>query len=254
MQAWPILLAVNRDELNTRPWQPPARHWPDRGNVVAGRDTLGGGTWLGLNDEGVVAAVLNRINTLGPAPGLRSRGELPLEALDHADAADAAAALADLDPRAYRPFNLVVADHCEAYWISARAGAAEDGAAAASIEVMPLPPGLSMITAYDRNDAASPRIRHFLPQFEQASPPDPDAGDWAAWKALLAAPVGEDGAGPGGAMTIATPSGFGTVCSSLLALPRPGDGRRPIWLFAAGQPSETVWQAIDVTSVGATLG
>ena len=251
---WPLLLAANRDEMNTRPWQAPARHWPDRDNVVAGRDTLGGGTWLGENDEGVVAAVLNRLNTLGPAPGLRSRGELPLEALDHASAAVAAAALADLDPRAYRPFNLVVADRSDAFWISARADPAEVGAAAEAVEVMPLPTGLSMITAYDRNDAASPRIRHFLPRFEQAPTPDPDAGDWAAWKALLAVSAGEAGAGPGGAMTIVTPTGFGTVSSSLIALPRPGGGRRPVWLFAAGRPDEAMWRPVDVLPIGASMG
>ncbi len=252
--SWPLLLAANRDEMYTRPWQAPARHWPDRDNVVAGRDTLGGGTWLGKNDEGVVAAVLNRINTLGPAPGLRSRGELPLEALDHASAAVAAAALADLDPRAYRPFNVVIADAGEAFWISARAVSTSDDGGAASIDVTPLPPGLSMITAYDRNDDASPRIRHFLPQFEQAPPPDPGTGDWDAWKTLLAAPAGEAGAGPGGAMTIDTPSGFGTVSSSLLALPRRGNGLRPIWLFAGGRPNEAPWLSVDVSPVGTFPG
>ena len=108
--AWPLILAANRDEMRGRPWTPPARHWPDRPEVIAGRDDLAGGTWLGLNDHGVVAGVLNRRGSLGPAPGMRSRGELALDALDHADAALAAAALASLDARAFRPFNLVIAD------------------------------------------------------------------------------------------------------------------------------------------------
>src|SRR3546814_2463721 len=83
----------------------PGRHWPDRPQVVAGIDRLAGGSWLGVNDDGVVAAVLNREGTLGPAPGLRSRGELVLEALDHADAAAAAAALGALNPDAYRSLD-----------------------------------------------------------------------------------------------------------------------------------------------------
>src|SRR3546814_18958070 len=66
----------------------------------------------------VVAAILNRRGSLGPAPGKRSRGELVLEALDHADALTAAEALAEQDPRAYRRFNLVVADNRNAYWLS----------------------------------------------------------------------------------------------------------------------------------------
>ncbi|MGH6991130.1 MAG: NRDE family protein, partial [Stellaceae bacterium] len=91
---WPVILGANRDEMVARPWQPPARHWPDRPEVVAGLDELAGGSWLGVNDHGVIAGILNRHGSLGPAPGQRSRGELVLEALDHAAAAAAAAALA----------------------------------------------------------------------------------------------------------------------------------------------------------------
>ena len=92
---WPFLIAGNRDELRSRPWLPPARHWPDRADVVAGKDTLAGGTWLGLSDTGVVAAILNKKKALGPAPDKRSRGEIVLDALDHPDAVDAAKALLD---------------------------------------------------------------------------------------------------------------------------------------------------------------
>src|SRR6266403_1575729 len=111
---WPVVIRANRDEMIYRPWQPPGRHWPDRPEVVARLDTLAGGSGLGINDWGVAAAVLNRHGSLGPAPDRRSRGELVLEALDHADAAAAARALADLDPAAYRTFNLIVADEREA--------------------------------------------------------------------------------------------------------------------------------------------
>ena len=107
---WPVIIGANRDEMIDRPSLPPARHWPDRAEVVAGRDLLAGGSWLGINDWGVAAAVLNRHGSLGPAAGQRSRGELVLEALDHADAVAAAAALSDLDPHSYRTFNLIVAD------------------------------------------------------------------------------------------------------------------------------------------------
>src|SRR5436853_6767118 len=95
---WPVIIGANRDEMIDRPALAPGRHWPDRPEVVAGQDLLAGGSWLGLNDWGVAAAVLNRHGSLGPAPGQRSRGELVLEALDHADAAAAAHAVADLEP------------------------------------------------------------------------------------------------------------------------------------------------------------
>ena len=66
---WPLILGANRDEMLIRPWKPPARHWPDRPDVMAGLDELAGGTWMGLNDTGVVACILNRHGTLGPQDG-----------------------------------------------------------------------------------------------------------------------------------------------------------------------------------------
>ena len=65
---WPLLLAANRDEKLDRPWLPPACHWPDQPDVLAGRDVLAGGTWLGINRAGVVAAVLNRWEAWVPRP------------------------------------------------------------------------------------------------------------------------------------------------------------------------------------------
>ena len=232
---WPVLLAANRDEMADRPARPPGRHWPDRPEVVAGLDVLAGGTWLGLNDFGVVAAVMNRIGSLGPAPDKRSRGELVLEALDHAEAAAAATALAALVPAAYRPFNLVVADHQDAYWLK-HAG---DG----RIEVTPLPDGLSMLTAHDLNDAQSPRIAAYLPRFRAAPVPDPDAGDWQAWEALLASGAPRaNGGGIDAAMCVITDGGFGTVSSALVALPGPErEANKRVWRFADGRPGEAAF-------------
>ena len=79
---WPLILAANRDELQNRPWLLPSRHWPDRAEVTAGQDALSKGTWLGINDWGLISGVLNRSGTLGPVPEKRSRGELPLEVSD----------------------------------------------------------------------------------------------------------------------------------------------------------------------------
>ena len=113
--------------------------------MTAGQDELAGGTWLGVNDDGLVAGILNRTGALGPAAGKRTRGELVLDALDHADAAAAAMALADIDGEAYRPFNLVVADSDDAFWLR------HDGGRAPVFHA--LPEGLSMFTARERNDA-----------------------------------------------------------------------------------------------------
>ena len=236
--AWPVLFAANRDEMAERPWAAPGRHWPDRPRVVAGLDELAGGSWLGLNDDGVLAGVLNRMNSLGPLPGRRSRGELVLEALDHADAAAAAAALGDLDPAAYRPFNMVVADDRDAFWLR------NLGHPNGWVEVHPLPPGLSMITAYDRNDSASRRIRAYLPRFEAAAAPDPGAGRWTDWERLLASRDFDPDGDPTDAMAVVTDYGFATLSGSLIALPAPDAGRRAVWRFAPGRPGEHPWKTV----------
>ncbi len=248
-QDWPLIVAANRDESLTRSWQAPARHWPDRPHVIAGLDDEAGGSWLGLNDHGVVAAVLNRVGSLGAEPGKRSRGELVLEALDHAEAESAVAALRDLNPYAYRSFNLFIADSERAYWL--RHAADPDHPSA--IEPKTLPAGLSMITAHDRNDMQSPRIRDYLGRFAQVAEPDPESGDWEAWTALMASRAYNPDAGPRGAMTMETEEGFGTSSSALIALPALGGGeeeaeeqesRKPRFLFAPGPPDRTPYETV----------
>ena len=231
---WPLLMAANRDELAHRPSRAPARHWPDRPQVVAGLDLQAGGTWLGLNDDGLVAAVLNRRGSLGPAPGKRSRGELVLEALDHAGAGPAAEALAALDPGAYRSFNLIIADPVEAFWLRH----ADDG----RITVAPIGPGLHMIDHGDLDDLAGPRIAAFRPRFAAAPAPDPSTGDWIDWMAVLAdrsSPTGD----PRDAMCIVTDGPYGTRSSSLLAVPRYAS-EPPVWLYADGPPHRARFVAV----------
>lgn len=227
---WPLILGGNRDEMRDRPWRAPARHWEDRPEVVAGLDETAGGSWFGVNDQGVAAVIMNRHGTLGPAPDKRSRGELVLEALDHAEASSAAEALAQLEPRAYRAFNLVIADPVSVHWLCSP-GSGED------IQVAPIMPGLHMLSAGDLDSADVPRIRAYLPRFRQAPVPQPETGHWQAWERLFASRLYPEDAGATAAMNFELASGFGTVCSQLLALPRyPGFGARARFLFAAGPP------------------
>ena len=234
---WPALIAANRDELAGRACAAPARHWLDRPEVVAGLDCAGGGSWLGLNDHGLVAAVMNRTGTLGPEAGKRSRGELVLEALDHAEAEAAAGALADLNPAAYRPFNLVVADPRCAYWL--RHGG--DG----PIRVYPIPPGLHFLSATELDDPNHPRIGLHRPRFLAAPTPRPEADEWSAWRDLLAAADYPESLGPEAAMVLDRPDGFGTRSSALIALPAyPGPAARPRWLHAPGRPDRTAFESV----------
>jgi len=237
---WPLIVAANRDEKRDRPWAAPARHWPDRAYVTAGLDELAGGTWLGVNDHGLVAGVLNRSGSLGPAADRRSRGELPLEALDHAEACVAVKALKDIDPDAYRPFNLFVGDASDAFWICS---VDENGNPGMRAEE--LPDGISMLTDADMNDPVAPRVRLYRPRFETAPRPEPDKGDWGWWQTLLADKEFEHGVGPKGAMNIEMPGGFGTVSSSLIAVPETiTPDRKTQWLFAAGAPDTAPFEPV----------
>lgn len=218
--AWPLLLAANRDERLERAWDKPGPHWPDRPGVVGGRDRLGDGTWMAMRG-GVIAAVLNRPGSLGPEAGKRSRGELPLLALEQDTAAAAAEAMAGLDATRYRTFNMVLAD-AEGAWFVRAVGQPQP-------EVRGLDAGLHIVTAHDPDDPASARAARHLPHFQAAPVPDPGRDSWRAWETLLG-----DRSGPrGAAINVPGEGGFGTVCASLAAVSAQGERR---WLFAAGPP------------------
>ena len=216
--AWPVVIAANRDEKLARPWDPPGRWWTDQ-SVVGGLDRESGGTWMAMRDNRL-AAVLNRPGTLGPMQGKDSRGQIPLIAL--------AQGLQDIDAGQYRPFNVVLA--------SARGAHFARGLGQGRVTGHALPPGVSMITAHDPNDRASPRAATHLAAFQAAPAPDPETGDWRAWLALMST---RDG-GPA-AINVRPSAGFGTVCASLIAIPAVGT---PVWLFAAGPPDQAIFSRV----------
>jgi len=176
---------------------------------------------MAIGPRGVVAAVLNRPGSLGPAPGARSRGELPLLAADAADAGAGARIVGSLPASAWRPFNMVIADRGSAFFVR--------GVGAERPAVVQLEPGVTMVTALDPNDLASARTARHLPRFRKAASPGSDDG--AAWAALLA----DDSVAASVADALRVPpiDGFGTVSSSLLALDADGGWH---WRFAATVP------------------
>ncbi|MGH0029521.1 MAG: NRDE family protein, partial [Myxococcota bacterium] len=81
-EAAPLVVAANRDEYLDRPTEGPALRETARGDgrVVAPRDARAGGTWLGLNENGLFAAITNR-RCESPDPDRRSRGLIVMDAL-----------------------------------------------------------------------------------------------------------------------------------------------------------------------------
>ena len=200
---WPLILGANRDEMADRESLSPGRHWDDRPHIIAGKDLSAGGTWLGINDYGLVAAIMNRMNTLGPASDKRSRGELVLDALEHADASESLNAMIEIEKNSYRGFNMFIADNLNAYWIKSD----EDSE---SIEYFNIPDGLSMITAYDRNDLSSDRIKNYLEKFSLSNQPNPSKQEWQDWEMLLGSTYSKNN-DPLSAMCVKTDMGLSLI-------------------------------------------
>jgi uncharacterized protein with NRDE domain len=113
---WRLVAAGNRDELHARPSLPLAR-WDDGSGVIAGRDMVGGGTWLGVSEAGRFAVVTNVREAGGRDPAKASRGGLVNAALEQGLARVAADDLAR-----FNPFNLLVLDRGALAVLSNRPG------------------------------------------------------------------------------------------------------------------------------------
>lgn len=72
---YPLVVLANRDEFYDRPSQQ-ADFWPDAPELLAGRDLLAGGTWLGITRQGRFAAITNYRSPLPPEANVHSRGDL----------------------------------------------------------------------------------------------------------------------------------------------------------------------------------
>lgn len=75
-----LVVVANRDEFYERPTAP-ASFWEDAPNILAGRDLLQKGTWLGVSKEGRFAALTNFRDPRLPETGRISRGEIVREFL-----------------------------------------------------------------------------------------------------------------------------------------------------------------------------
>ena len=106
----PLLIAANRDEMYQRPADPITVLRPAQPRILGGRDELAGGTWLAVNEHGVVAGLTNQ-PTGARDPAKRSRGELPLAFAAYPDAKTAVTEVcARLDPADYNPCWMLVGD------------------------------------------------------------------------------------------------------------------------------------------------
>ncbi|HSI68404.1 MAG TPA: NRDE family protein, partial [Planococcus sp. (in: firmicutes)] len=110
-----LIVAANRDEFYGRPAKE-ASFWEDQPDILAGRDLLQMGTWLGVTKSGRFAALTNFRDPSLPEAGKISRGALVWDYL----AVDSPPKkfLEALDPDAYTGFNVLLGDLDNLYYYS----------------------------------------------------------------------------------------------------------------------------------------
>jgi hypothetical protein len=107
---YPIVVAANRDERYDRPAAPPAVLAVDP-KIIAGVDLRAGGTWLGVNEHGLLVGILNRrpngatLTNTNP----RSRGLLCMDLLRLRNSDEAREFLGHQREH-YNPFTSVFVD------------------------------------------------------------------------------------------------------------------------------------------------
>jgi uncharacterized protein with NRDE domain len=175
---YPVVVAANRDEYLDRAALPPTS-LGERPRIVGGKDLRAKGTWLGINEHGLIAGLLNRrIADNGPNDAnLRSRGLLCLDALQHPSAASALRYVESQRARDYNAFNLLIAS-AEAAFVAYNRGG--------EIEVVKLTPGLHLLTNADVDDFECPRISRSYSRFAELAQREEFARDPLAMRADLA--------------------------------------------------------------------
>jgi uncharacterized protein with NRDE domain len=115
----PLIVAANRDELLDRPAVPMTVLRAEDPRILGGRDQVAGGTWLAVNEHGVVAGLTNQPSAGGRDPSKRSRGELPLAFARYRSAAEAVEEVCPrLDPADYNPCWMLIGDRDSLYFLS----------------------------------------------------------------------------------------------------------------------------------------
>ncbi len=215
----PVVVGANRDEFYARGGTPP-RLLPGTPRAVAGLDPVAGGTWLGVNERGVLVAVTNRAKSGVPALP-RSRGLLVRELLGSPSAAAAAErATRELDTGKYAGCNLLCVDAERAVLVQAGDW----------LRVRPLPAGLHVVSNGDVNDEGDRRVGHAL--WRLGGQRYATGDDCLAALGQLCAELGP----PEAPMCIHGTDG-GTVSSTLIALRQPP--ARGTLLHAQGPPDQT---------------
>ncbi|MBI4515886.1 MAG: NRDE family protein [Deltaproteobacteria bacterium] len=233
---YPLVVAANRDEFYERASAPPqliaADPW-----VMAGQDLVAGGTWLGLNEAGLVVGLLNRRHPAGVDPSRRSRGLLALAMLECRSLEAALESLRGEHGDRYNGFNLLLATPAAAY-VAHNAEAA--------IAITPLEPGVHLLTNLQLNDPTCPRIAKSARLFEAVTAGEGPQSLVHALQPILSdhsTPLDPRAELPPNNLCVHTPR-YGT-CSATVVLFARRD-RRYHYFHAAGAPCRSRFEPVPL--------
>jgi uncharacterized protein with NRDE domain len=108
---WQLIVAGNRDEFHARS-AAPLGPWPDDPSIMAGRDILSQGTWMGVSNTGRFGVVTNIRTPDSTDPQKASRGALVTDWLARGAFPD------NLDN--FNPFSLMIGDQHGLQYLSNR--------------------------------------------------------------------------------------------------------------------------------------
>ena len=221
---FPIVVVANRDEYYDRPSGPPQLLLAAP-RVFGGCDHRGGGTWLGINEHSLIAALTNRYSRVPENPGLPSRGQLCLKALSARSATAAIGlAAASAAEAEYNGFNLIVADRVST-WILTNVG----GLVPRSLEA-----GWHVVANGGLDDPLDPRVMRAKQRLTHVN--RVPITNLPAWLCRLCRDHGSGAPGSCGADALcAHHAETGTRSSSVLLLK--GEGGADFW-HADGPPCQ----------------
>ena len=220
----PILVAANREEFYERPSQAPSIQ-SGKPRVLCGTDLQAGGTWLGVNQHGLVVAVANRRRSQPTFPS-RSRGVLCRELLKADSAVQARdMAMEDLSTGKYDGANFICVDP-DSGWVVQSAD---------ELDAVQMSEGLNIIANGDLNDPRDERVemaRRLLTLHTLDSP--------VKFLAVASKVFARQPSPVGRPSIVIRGNDRGTVSSTLIAL-----GKKPrdaIYQYAMGAPDRTRYE------------
>lgn len=220
----PILIAANREEFYDRVSHAPSIQ-SGKPRILCGLDQQAGGTWLGVNQNGMFVAAANRQRSRQPI-ATRSRGVLCRELLRCSTSRQALEqAQEELSTGKYDGVNFLIADQ-ESAW------AVHGGDDVNAVE---LDQGLSIIGSGDVNDPRDERVQLAYRLLTLQTLDSPVKFLAVASKVFARTP-----SLPGRPTMIIRGKDWGTVSSTLISL-----GKKPrdaIYQFANGAPDQAKYE------------